>query len=120
MPFFHVFTGCGQVSFLSHVTEHTAWKVWYLFDATSNVFNDLGQKPTLMQVQGAMLNIERFMVLLYHGTPNCLNTNEWRRELFCQGRSINNIPPKSAALWKHTLRSCYIVGHVWAQSMIKV
>ena len=43
------------------------------------------------------------------------NTNEYRRELFCQGRSINNIPPTSATLWIHTLRSCYIAGHVPTQ-----
>lgn len=103
LPFFHAFTGCGQVSFLSHVTKHTAWKVWYPSGAASSLFNDLGQEPTLMQVQGAMSTIEKVMVLLYHRTSNCLNTNEWRRELFRQGRSISNIPPTSAAMWNHTL-----------------
>ena len=58
-------------------------------------------------------------VLLYSRTSNCLTTNECRRELFCQGRSIDDIPPISAALWKHTLRSRYVAGHVWVQSMFK-
>ena len=62
---------------------------------------------------------QRFTVLLHSRTSNCLTTNECRRELFCQGRSIDNIPPISAALWKHTLRSRYVAGHVWVQSMFK-
>ena len=74
----------------------------------------------LMQVQEAMPTIERFTVLLYQRTSHCLNTNERRRKLFCQGGGIDNITSTSAALWKHTLRSCYITGHVWVQSMIKV
>ena len=84
------------------------------------MFNDLIQQIMLMQVQEAMPTIERFTVLLYHYTSNRLNTNECSRELFCQGRSISNIPQTTVALWKHILQSCYIVRHVWAQSMIKV
>ena len=84
------------------------------------MFSDLIQQIMLMQVQEAMPTIKRFTVLLYHCTSNRLNTNECSRELFCQGRSINNIPQTSVALWKHILQSCYIVRHVWAQSMIKV
>ena len=95
LPFFHAFSGCDQVSLLPHVAKHTAWQVWCLFDVISNVFSDLNQQPTLMQVQEAMPTIERFTVLLYNRTSNCLKTNECRRELFCQGRSICNIPPTS-------------------------
>ena len=32
IPFFHAFTGCEQVSFFSHVTKRSAWKVWSLFE----------------------------------------------------------------------------------------
>ena len=95
------------------------WKIC-LFDAISNVFSNLSQQPTLMQVQEAIQTTEKFTVLLYHRTSNCLNTNEYRRELSCHGRSIGNILPTNAALWKHTLWSCYIAEHMWAQSMIKV
>ena len=115
LPFLYAFTGCDQILFLSHVTKYTAWKVCCLFDTISNVFSDLSQQPTLMQIQETMSTIERFTVLLYHETSNCSNTNEYRRELFCQGRSINNIPPTSATLWIHTFRSCYIAGHVPTQ-----
>ena len=62
--------------------------------------------------------IERFTVLLYNSTSNCLTTNECRKDLFCKGRSIDSIPPTSAALSKHVLRSSYIAGYVWGQSII--
>ena len=72
-----------------------------------------------MQVEEARPVIERFTVLLYHRTSNLLTTNESRRDLFCQGRSIDNIPPTSEALKMHTLRSSYIAGHVWGQSTLQ-
>ena len=90
LPFFHGFTGCNQVQFLSHVTKHTAWKVWCLFTAISNVFSDFCQQPRLMQVQEVMTNIERFTVLLHYRTSNCFNTDECRTELFCPVSTITH------------------------------
>ena len=58
----------------------------------------------------AMPTINRFTVLLYNKTFNSLTTNKCRRELFCQEREIDKIPPTEAALWKHTCRSAYIAG----------
>ena len=64
LPFLHfLHSWLYQVMFLSHVTKHTASKVQCRFDATSNVFSDLSQQPTLIQVQEAMPTIERFTVL---------------------------------------------------------
>ena len=40
-------------------------------------------------------------------------------ELFTnKGRSIENIPPTSAALRQHVLRAAYQAGYVWAQSAV--
>ena len=47
-----------------------------------------------------------------------MTSDACRRDLFCKGRSIDNIRPTSAALIKHALRSAYILGHVWGQSTI--
>ena len=102
-PLFHAFTGCDKVSFMSHVTKSAAWKVWNLFDDITPIFAALSHQPIFTQIRDAMPTIERFTVLLYSCTSNCLTTNKYRRELFCQGRSIDNLPPTSAALWKHTL-----------------
>ena len=91
LPFFHAFTGCDQVSFLSHVTKKSAWKVWELFEEVTPVFITLSNKSSTTDVRNAIPILERFTVLLYSRTSNVLTTNECRRELFCQGRSIDNI-----------------------------
>ena len=70
LPFFHAFTGCNQVSFLSHVTKSAAWKVWNLFDDVTPIFAALSHQPTFTQIQVAMPTIERLTVLLYSRTSN--------------------------------------------------
>ena len=118
LPFFHAFTGCDQVSYLSQVSKGSAWKVWSLFDDVTPVFEMLSCQPTFSVIEESLPIIERFTVLLYNKTSNCLTTNECRKELFCKGRSIDSIPPTSAALLKHVLRSSFIAGYVWDQSII--
>ena len=51
LPFFHAFTGCDQVSFLSHVTKSAAWKVWNLFADVTPIFAALSHQPTFTQMQ---------------------------------------------------------------------
>ena len=81
-------------------------------------FSTLSNQPTITDVQNAMPTLERFTVLLYSRTSNVLTTNECPREVFCHGRSIDNIPPTGAALLKLVLRSAYIAGYVLGQFMI--
>ena len=78
MPFSHAMTGCDQVSFLSHVTKLSAWKVWKLYDDVISVFIKLRNQPSLSEVKDAMATLERFMVLLYSLSSNALTTNECR------------------------------------------
>ena len=118
LPFFHAFTGCDQVSFMSFVSKNTAMKIWNFFYEATPVFIRLSDQPTIEDVNKAMSTINRFTVLLYNKTSNSLTTNECRRELFCQVREIDKIPPTEAALWKHTCRSAYIAGYDWSQSTI--
>ena len=118
LPFFHVFTGCDQVSFLLHVTKSNAWKVWRSYDEVTPYFASLSYRPSLDEVRAAMPTLERFTVILYDRSSYSVTTNACRRDLFCKGRSTDNIPPTSAALIKHALRSAYTAGHVWGQSTI--
>ena len=62
--------------------------------------------------------IQRFTVFLYNRTSNCLTTNEFRKDLFCKGRTINNITPTSTTLFKHVLWSSYIARYVYEQSIV--
>ena len=118
IPFFHVFTGCDQVSFFSHLTKTSAWKVWSLFEEITPIFQKLSNQPTTEDVKESLPAIERFTVLLYHRSSNCVIANDCRCDLFCQGQSMDNIPPSSSALWKHLLRSSYVAAYIWKQSMI--
>ena len=93
-------------------------KFGLFFDEATPVFMKLSDQPTIEDAKKAMPTINRFTVLLYNKTSNSLTTNECRRELFCQGREIDKIPPTEAALWKHTCRSAYIAGYDWSQSTI--
>ena len=44
-----------------------------------------------------------------------------RKELFTSlNRSIDNVPPMSAALTQHVLRATYQAGHCWGQSLVDV
>ena len=115
---FHAFTGCDQVYFMSFVSKNTAWKIWNFVDEATPVFMKLSDQPTIEDVKKAMPTINRFTVLLYNKTSNSLTTNKCRRELFCQGREIDKIPPTEAALWEHACRSAYIAGYDWSQSTI--
>ena len=118
LPFFHAFTGCDQVSFMSFVSKNTALEIWNFYLMKLPQCFKLSDQPTIEDVKKAMSTINRFTVLLYNKTSNSLTTNECRRKLFSQRREIDKIPPTEAALWKHTCRSAYIAGYDWSQSNI--
>ena len=47
-----------------------------------------------------------------------MTTNTCRRDLFFKGKVIDNIPPTSAVLIKHVLRSGNIARDIWGQGSI--
>ena len=120
LPFFMAVTGCDQVEFFCHVSKTTAWKVWTLFPEADAVFAKLSDRPSLTDIEEAMPVLERFVVLLYHRTSNCTEVNSCRRELFCKGRAIDNIPPTQGALLQHVKRAAYIGGYVWSSSLLPI
>ena len=102
LSFFYTFAGCDQVSVqVFHVTKGLTWKVLYLFDDITATFKNLSDQLDLSPTEALLPIIERFTVLLYNRTSNCLTTNECKKELFCKGRTIDNIPPTSVDLLKH-------------------
>ena len=46
LRFFFAFTGCDQVSFFSHVSKATAWKIWKVFPDANEAFARLSNRPT--------------------------------------------------------------------------
>ena len=55
-----------------------------------------------------MIQLERFVVLMYDSTSECLEVNVARKQLFIQkSRTLEIIPPTKAALEQHTKRASY-------------
>ena len=119
LPFSFAFTDCDQVLFFGHVSKATAWKVWSLFPLVDESFAKHKNQPTADDTESMPL-LERFVVLLYHRTSNCIDVNSCRRELFCKGRAINNIPPTQDALHQHVRRAAYMGCYVWGNYLIPV
>ena len=59
LPFFHAFTDCDQVPFMSFISKNTAWKIWNSFDEATTVFIKLSDQPTIEDVKKAMPTINR-------------------------------------------------------------
>ena len=117
LRFFFAFTGCDQVSFFARVSKATAWKIWNVFPDVNKAFAMLSDRPTENDIAKFMPVLERYVVLLYHRTSNLSDVNSCRRELFCSGRAIDNIPPTREALFQHIKRSAYFGGYVWGSSL---
>jgi hypothetical protein len=112
LPFFHAFTGCDTVSSFSHKGKKTAWETWMAFPHVTEAFVTLSSIPESIPDE-CMVQLERFVVLLYCRTSEHSSVNEARKHLFARGRQIDNIPPTQATLIEHTKRSAYQGGHCW-------
>ena len=117
LRFFYCFTGCDQFSFLANVSKKIAWKIWDVFPNVNKAFATLSNHTTDNDIHEAMSILKRFVILLYHQTSNCTSVNECRRELFCNGRACDNIPPTQAAFPQHVKRAAYMAGYVWPNAL---
>jgi hypothetical protein len=116
LPIFHSFTGCDTVSFFSGVGKKKAWDVWGAFEDVTTTFLKLAEPPCKLTTTDRAA-LERFVVLLYDKTSNCLDVNSARRHLFSKkGRQIENVPPTSEALLQHSKRAIYQGGFIWGQA----
>ncbi|MES9879584.1 MAG: TCR domain-containing protein, partial [Sedimenticola sp.] len=118
---FHTFTGCDQTSFFVNKGKKTAWETLKIFPDVVEAFATLVMEPPSEQtLKEHIPTIERFVVLMYDRTSCCDNVDDARKELFTQkGRSIENIPPTSAAMYQHAKRAAYQAGHCWGQALLR-
>ena len=91
--------------------KEVCWKVWSLVEEITSIFLKLSNQPTIEDEKESLPAIERFTGLLYRRSSNCVTTNDCRRDLFCQGRSTDNIPPSKFCTLE-TLRSSYVAGYI--------
>ncbi|KAK3097011.1 hypothetical protein FSP39_005574 [Pinctada imbricata] len=117
---FHALTGCDQTSFFSGRGKKSAWQTWSTYPALTSALQMISKTPSDADLLTSLPTFERFTVLLYDKTSNCLTTDEARKDLFTRkGRSMEGIPPTSAALLQHLKRVVYQAGFVWGQALTK-
>ena len=67
----------------------------------------------------SMVQLERFVVLMYDRTSECLEVNEARKQQFIQkSRTLEAIPPTKAALEQHIKRASY-QARCWSQALVQ-
>ena len=99
LPAFHAFIGCSQTSFFVGKGKKTAWETWSTFDDVAHAFESIFTMLSSETLQACFPQLERYVVLLYDKTSSDASVNEARKVLFTRkGRSIEAIPPSSAAL----------------------
>lgn len=114
LPVFHAFTGCDTVSFFAGKSKKSAWGTWSVFPEVTRSFLEIAKAPSELS-DNCTKNIERFVILLYDRGSELCSVDEGRQQLFCKhSRSLDRIPPTSAALKQHLLRASYQGGHVWS------
>ena len=97
LPLFQAITGRDNVSFFGSKGKKTAWDVWNVYPALTDVLCRLMLIPEKVE-DNCMAVIERFVVLLYDRTSAIVEVNQAREDLFSKkARSLENIPPTLAA-----------------------
>ena len=120
LPFFHSFTGCDTVSGFYGIGKKKAWDTWLIHSDVTETFCKLADSPDKVTDED-MKAIERFVVLMYDRTSELESVNDARMQLFAsKGRTMENIPPTSAALRQHTKRSALQGGHCWGQCIQQI
>ena len=118
LPLFHAITGCDTVYFFGGKGKKTAWDVWNVYPALTDVLCRLMLIPEKVE-DNCMAVIERFVVLLYDRTSAIVEVNQARKDLFSKkARSLENIPPTRAALEQHTMRVVFQGAYIWGQVLL--
>ena len=117
LPVCHAFTGCDTVSAFAGRGKKTAWETWKSFPEVTDALQELLAMPSEVS-EASRSQIERFVVLMYDRTSDCMEVNDARKHLFSQtSRTLENIPPTQAALKEHIKRTCF-QANLWNQSLV--
>ena len=117
--YFHAFTGCDVVSAFRGKGKKSAWLTWDVCDEVTETFVTLSQIPSEVCDED-LINLERFVTLLYDRTSSITHVDKARLELFARKQKpYDAIPPSRAALFEHAKRAAYQAGIIWAQATVK-
>ena len=78
---FHAFTRRDQTLFFASRRKINASSTWHNFDEVTETFVKLSSSPKIKAATDAMPVLDRFVVLMYDRTSNCLDVNSCRRDL---------------------------------------
>ena len=106
------------MSSFSHVGKKTAWDVAKEMPSIWSTFSCL-TNPTDFIQEELFDQLEKYTVLLYDKQSKIDRVDLARRALVAKGKTVDRIPPTSAALIQHAKRATYQAGHVWARSLEK-
>ena len=94
--------------FFSGKGERIECDIRNVYPAITRQFASLVNKPQLDDVDAAMDQLERFVVLLYNKLCTTSYVNVVRFDLFARkGRDVNDIPPTKGAFLQHARRATY-------------
>lgn len=119
---FHSFSGCDTVSGFANYGKKSFWKAWMSFPEATQAFWKLSFPSTDEGLENTKTILETFVAVLYGGVGCAdLSLTETRKVLFTtKDRPLESLPPTSAALYQHTLRSWYQGGQIWGHSCTPV
>ena len=91
------------MSFFSGKSKKSAWDAWNVFPEVTRAFVEITSAPSELSDE-CTETIETFVVLLYDRGSKLKSVDRARQQLFCtRSRSLDRIPPTSAALKQHIL-----------------
>src|SRR5277367_1054120 len=107
---FHAFSGSDRTSFFTSKGKKTAWKFWS--DSFTEAFKSISLPSNSVPDETIRQTLEKYIVQLYGVQDDqCITVNNARKHLFAtENKPLCLIPPTSAALWQHILRTAYQAG----------
>ena len=120
LPFFHALSGCDTTSQLLGCGKKTAWATWNSMPEMTDVFLSITDRPEAFTITSdKMRSLERFCILMYSKTCSAATLDDARLQLFSDGsRTLENLPPTTAAYYQHVRRSILQACFIWKQSLV--
>jgi len=117
LPVFHALTGCDTTSAFYKKGKKTAWLTWKAYPDLTEAMHNLSQVTADVSAQIVSV-LERFVILLYDRTSECLSLDQARKHMFTKkAKTLENIPPTSNAFLQHIRQAVYQAVHCWSHSL---
>ena len=119
LPFFHALTGCDTNSQPVNIGKKTAWDRWGSMPEMTQVFLWLLDNPEKFTMNSWVWNLlERYLIVQCSKSCSSSRLNDARLKLFQSGtKTLENLPPTSAAYFQHVKRAILQASFFWKQSL---